>query len=480
MATLRPFQERGIQFGIDCLGKYGACLIADEMGLGKTAQALSVCRSLSLEKCLVVTRNGVKSSWVKEIHLWDPDARYVVVPGGQGISALFRQAAIRGFIEGHSKGRRNYLIIHYDVLRLHPELRDGRWDVIIADECQDIKNRKALRTKSLKLLKTRYKMGLSGTPLINRPDELWSLLNWFFPTRVQAEDILGSAYYAGYWKFYERYIKYTMHPYLGVRIIEGTKNEDELHATLEQFMIRRTKKDELKELPDKYYTYIDVVLHPQQQRMYDKMQKDFIAWIGEQEDMPLLAPTVLSQLTRLRMFADAAAELDIVEEDGQVVDMKIHLHEPSAKADTLMDIIRDEDKQFVVFTQFRDMIDILTQRFEKEKIPYVAYHGGVKEEDRIKAIDDFQDGRAKVFIGTPQAGGVGLTLTASDTVIFVDRSWSPAINLQAEDRLHRMGQKNAVQVIVLQAVQTIDVNIEYLLRDKWHMIQKILDGKVEM
>jgi len=143
----------------------------------------------------------------------------------------------------------------------------------------------------------------------------------------------------------------------------------------------------------------------------------------------------------------------------------------------LMDIINDtNDKQFVVFTQFRDMVTIIASRLEKAGIPFVEFHGGIKEDQRARAVEQFQTGGAKVFLGTPQAGGVGLTLTAADTVIFVDRSWSPAINLQAEDRLHRIGQKSAVQVITLEAQGTVDTGIEHLLRGKWHMIQQILDG----
>jgi SNF2 family DNA or RNA helicase len=353
----------------------------------------------------------------------------------------------------------DFFLVHWDVLRLMPELREQYWFHIIADECHRAKNRKAQQTKHLKLLKGKYRSGLSGTPVVNRPDELWSLLNWLKPSEYKA-----------YWRFFERYTEYTVKYPEGYRIVTGTANEQELQQKLSPFFIRRLKKDVLKDLPDKYYSYLWVELTPTQRRAYDTMRKEMIAWVGEHQDQPLIAPVVIAQLIRLQQFAAG-----YMEPDGAG---GWHLSEPSSKVDALMQILEDNpSEQFVVFSQFKQLVNITNARLAKESIPHVTLTGDTAQVDRGRAVELFQTGGARVFTGTIAAGGVGITLTAASTVCFLDRSWSPATNQQAEDRLHRIGQKNAVQVIDVMARNTVDLGRHQRLEQKWGWIRTLLGDK---
>jgi SNF2 family DNA or RNA helicase len=155
-----------------------------------------------------------------------------------------------------------------------------------------------------------------------------------------------------------------------------------------------------------------------------------------------------------------------------------HLSEPSSKVDALMQILEDNpDEPVVVFSQFKQLIRITNQRLADKGIPFVTLTGDTSQPDRASAVELFQSGRARVFTGTIAAGGVGITLTSASTVVFLDRSWSPATNQQAEDRLHRIGQKNAVQVVDVMARNTVDLGRHQRLEQKWGWIRTLLGDK---
>ena len=195
-----------------------------------------------------------------------------------------------------------------------------------------------------------------------------------------------------------------------------------------------------------------------------------VAWVGENQDQPLIAPVVIARLIRLQQFAAAYME---PAPGGEGWSMS----EPSSKLDALMDILDDSNEQVVVFSQFKQLIHLANRRLEKAKIPFVEVSGDIGPSQRGENVRRFQDGTARVFTGTIAAGGVGITLTASSTVIFLDRGWSPFLNLQAEDRLHRIGQKNAVQVIDLMAHNTVDLGRAQRLEQKWQWIRELLGDK---
>jgi SNF2 family DNA or RNA helicase len=192
-----------------------------------------------------------------------------------------------------------------------------------------------------------------------------------------------------------------------------------------------------------------------------------IAWVGANGDQALVAPVVISQLVRLQQFALASAEID---EFGSV-----SLSDPSSKLDALMeDIDALGDEQIVVFTQFKQMTNLLEKRLTAAGIPYGLLTGDVPQGVREQNVKDFQAGKTKVFVSTIAAGGVGITLTAASTVAFLDRAWSPALNLQAEDRCHRIGQLEAVQVIDYMSRDTVDLGRHQKLEMKWDWIRRVL------
>src|SRR5580765_529062 len=439
-----PFELYSYQKeAVEAMESHTGFLLADEMGLGKTVVQMEELRRYAdtngTTRALIVCPKSVISVWESHTKAFG-FFPYVQLPQGFRVPTGDLIA-----------------ITNWDQLRVNPVYKKIPWHFVVADEAHNAKNRKAKRTKALWTLPARYKRALTGSPIINRPDELWALLHWLYPERWRR-----------YWKFYERYVEYEQHPYHQYRIVKGAKNVDELKEELGTLMLRRFKRDVLTELPDKYYEQVLVDLNPTQRHVYDEMRKKALAWVGENQDKPLAARMVVAQLMRLRQIAGGTPDID---EDGMVT-----IQEPSAKIDALMDIIEGTDQPLVVYTNFRAMVRMVKERCHAAKIQCVGLTGETVESDRADAVRAFQAGEARVFVGTIRAGGVGITLTRSSRVVFLDRSWSPADNLQAEDRLHRIGQKNAVQVIHIDARNTVDQYVESKLIWKWDIIRKILGG----
>jgi SNF2 family DNA or RNA helicase len=244
-------------------------------------------------------------------------------------------------------------------------------------------------------------------------------------------------------------------------------------ADIKPYYVRR-KKDEVGiDLPPKFWTQRWVELGPKQRKAYDAMRKDMLAWVGEQEDTPLMAGQVVTQLVRLQQLALGTP---VVSADGRVREME----EPSVKLDDLKEIIDgNPNESFVVFSQSRSMVNLVTGSLRSYGISVGPYTGSVSQADRTRTVQDFQRGEIQVFAGTIAAGGEGITLHKSSTVIFLDRMWNPTRNRQAEDRLHRIGQKNAVQVIDIMAKNTVDLGRHQRIANKWEALEMILGDKVQ-
>jgi SNF2 family DNA or RNA helicase len=474
-------------------------LIGDDMGLGKTVEAIVLdkekrntygpeFRKRGKPMTLIVTPKSVFGSWQDHLADWAPDLKVVTIDPKNREPFLYAVA----------KAKADVYICHWESLRLMPELRKVHWFHIIADEVHRAKNRKALQTKSLKILSAEHKLGLSGTAADNSPLDFWSVANWLWPKlfssywHYEREHIIWKHHNAGYCNakgctednvFHRR-------PY---KEIVGIENVDELHRMIEPFYIRRLKEEVAQDLPDKYYTDITVDLHPQQRRAYNQMRDRMLAWVGEHEDEPIAASIVISQLIRLQQFTCAHGEVIIVtvryrkcatcKENGYAECQsheipKLQLTEPSSKLDTVMEIVNDNpNKQLVVFGQSRQVIEMLGARLESANVPAALLTSGTKDIVRPQIIRDFQSGRYRVFAATIKAGGEGVTLTAASTAIFLDLAWSPAKNHQAEDRLHRIGQKNAVQIIRLIAAETLDAERNEQIELKWSWLRRLLGDK---
>lgn len=448
---LLPFQKEDVGKLLDRRGS----LIANDMGTGKTYEAIALDwlrregepADRQPRSTLIVAPMSTLSHW--QWHFEKLTSLRVV--------RLDPKNRVR-FLTALSNNEGDVYLAHWEALRLMPSMQNVYWFHIVADECHRMKNRKARQTKALKKLKSKYRTAMSGTPVINAPHDLWSVLNWLYPES-----------FTSFWSFYKRYVKYeVMYPH-GYHKVLGPNEEalPELHQKMAGYYVRHTKEEVLPELPEKYYTTVLVDLEPKQRKAYNEMKSDLLAWIGKHENEPLVAPVVISQLVRLQQFA-----LAYMEYDG---DGKLRMSEPSAKLDALMDIIDDlGDQQLVVFSQYKQPLVLASKRLVDAGISFTWLTGAEKAEVRTTNIADFQAGKKQVILGTISAGGVGVTLTAASTIVFLDRSWSPAINLQAEDRLHRIGQKSAVQVIDIMARDTVDKGRAQRLSLKWSWIKMMI------
>lgn len=421
-------------------------------------------------------------------------------------------------LQRYGKGPFLYYVMHWEAIRLVPEVNDKTpskkpkitWAHVIADEVHLAKNRKALRTIELKRIATEYKTGLSGTPADDKPWDIWSILHWLYPKNFRS-----------YWRFYENHVQYIASnevsrynkwvknggdfesyrvkypsPGTGYRTPIGVKNIPELHRSIRPFYIRRTLLEVAPDMPEKVHVEppIIVPMSKQQRKEYDQMAEKAIALIGAKIDgtggYQLLAPAVIAVITRLQQMALAslAPEWEIKDEDyvDDEFDMswdipKIVLSKPSPKLDAVMNLITThEEEPFVVFTQFRGMADLVEEECQRLKIPVVKIHGGITSKDqRTALVKRFQDGLARVFVGTIAAAGKTITLTRANHVIFIDRSWNPSKNEQAEDRLWRRTQRNTVKVYTIQSENSIDQIRSERINSKARMIEALLNPKSE-
>lgn len=476
------------------------------MGLGKSLQAVTLDRLrrekqpnlVRRPKTLVITYIGIFSGWIE---CFETETNLRIININPKNRHWFREALFNDDAD--------VFIIHWQVLRLMPELIEIEWFHIIADEVHACQNRKSKQTLAIKKLKTAYKTGLSGTPAYDKPDDLWSILNWLYPK-----------YWSSYWRYFDEHIKYIQQD--GFRVVVGVNNVEKLQQEMSGFYIRRRKQDVLVDLPEKYYTQIFVDLDPKQQRAYQQMKKNMLAWIGEHENEPVVAPIIVSQLLRLQQFASCYGELEhylvrkrttedaymrlqefeILQKDpisrlknpiindgaafipkGSLVPfeaVKMRMSDPSTKIDAVMDIIGSTAEQIVVFSQFSQVIVLLAKRLEKAGIPCGSFIGPTPADERKAIIKNFQSGKLRVFAGTIAAGGIGITLTAASTVVFIDRTWSASLNIQAEDRCHRIGQKNAVQIIDIIARNTIDAKRIQRINLAWGWIKRLIGDDTDL
>ena len=430
---LRPYQKVGAEF----LTMAGRAILADEMGLGKTVQALRAAVQLDDENLLVICPNILKTHWRKEVEKWT-DYEPAVVRGGPELRANVIQE------DG------DVTIVNEALVRPGNDLdvlKEQDYDLVIADEAHHFKNRDAQQTEGFHKLanNAQHLFELTGTPIQNRVEELWSLLHAVDPDR-----------YSSFWRFVKKHAD--AHPgRFGWEIADHPTDPEALQKELQPYLLRRTN-DELKdELPEKNTRKYWVNLTGEQQRLYDEMEENFVAEVQDGEYVS--APAVLSQITRLKQIAIAPA---LIGGGG-----------PSAKLKALRGIInRDESEQFVVFSQFKKPLAMAAQLVDGAT---ALLTGDVAEEERANLVDDFERGRLQVLCATIAVAGHGLDLTAASNVIFLDKHWTPANNEQAVARVYRSGQDEQVQVTELLASGTIEEYIEMLLDDKVNIAESILD-----
>ena len=467
---LFDFQKDGVRF----LRVAGSGLLGDEMGTGKTLQAIDWMRLTEATEPigvhLVVCPNSMKFKWVAEIEKWWPAAEAIAVDG----SAAQR----RKQIEHGRRDEADYwpvvYVINYESLRAHTKLapwggealtaeqkepgllNQFQWTTVVVDEAHKIKDPKAQQTMAVKQmgLQAEYRLAMTGTPLLNNPDDIWSIMNFVQPDEWGARNVFRNRYcrMASAWH-------------------GGFENHGLKPETLEEFdrffqprFLRRTKTEVLPDLPEKLD--IDYRLLPmgtKQAKLYNQLVKDMMAMAG---DELLIAENPLSLTIRLRQAACAHLQV----EDGEVV----ALETPSNKLDAIHDILAESPGDpLVIYAESRKFIELLARELMDDyRIGMVT--GAQNASTRDRAVQQFQDGKLDIILGTLGAGAEGLTLTHANRIIIAQQSWSHATNAQAIDRVHRIGQTRGVHPIVLLSKGTIDEATAVVDRTKEIRLQELV------
>ncbi|MFQ5603651.1 MAG: SNF2-related protein [bacterium] len=439
---LRPYQKSGFEWLYFLKDfQFGGCL-ADDMGLGKTVQALTILLACyqngAKQPSLIVAPTSVIFNWLDEIQRFAPSLRVYNQTGSDR--------------ERTTKNYQDYEIIltSYGTLRRDIFfLKDVQFHYVILDESQYIKNPLSQTAKAVKLLKSQHRLALTGTPVENTTIELWSLFSFLNP------GLLGNLNY-----------------FKGAFAKPIEKNRDQNTAELLRkivfpFLLRRTKDEVEKDLPPKVENVIYCEMSPQQEKIYKQWRDYYRAALLKQiEDVGLdkSRMNVLEGLTKLRQIA--CHPLLVEKEFPSKV----------GKYDTLIEYVEEilaEDHKMLVFSQFVRMLTIIRKYLDSARIPYEYLDG--KTRDRKSCVERFQtDKTCKIFLISLRAGGTGLNLTAADYVIHYDPWWNPAVEAQATDRTHRIGQDKHVFVYKMIAKDTVEEKIMQLQERKKELVSSII------
>lgn len=425
--TLYPFQNVGVGF---IESKNGRALVADEMGTGKSIEALAYLQ-LHRDKIpvIIVVPASLKLNWKKEAETWLPNPKVEI---------------LSGTTPWRTKG--DILIINYDILPDWVDvLKKKDPQVLILDEVHYTKSSKAQRTKAVKKLGKGipHIIGLSGTPIVNRPIEAFNAINLInpdlFPNFFAFTRHFCNARHNGFgWDF------------------NGASNTKELHEILtNSIMIRRLKKDVLTELPDKIYSFVPIELNNSKE--YKDAESNFIRFVRQTK-------------------GDVAAERASNAETLAAIEGLKQLAVKGKLPDAISWIknFLEVDGKLVVFATHKFVIEALMNEF---KGIAVKLDGMTNLTDRQRSVDVFQHNpEVKLFIGNIQAAGIGITLTAASNVAFLELPWTPGALVQASDRVHRIGQKDSVTIHYLLATESIEERIAKLLDSKRKVLDAVLDG----
>ncbi|MGY4418280.1 superfamily II DNA or RNA helicase [Bradyrhizobium sp. JR6.1] len=446
-AALRHYQTQGVAW-LDLLRESGlGGVLADDMGLGKTVQILAL---LALEKArghltdpaIVVAPTSLMTNWFNEARKFTPGLRVLVLHGPD------RRQSFEA-IGDHDLVLTTYPLIARD----HEVLLAREWHIAVLDEAQTVKNSNAVTTRRLQDIRARHRFCLTGTPMENHLGELWSIMSFAIP------GYLGDrAAFARNWR-------------TPIEKRADVGRARALTQRIRPFLLRRTKQEVAAELPPKSEFTERVVLEGNQRELYDAIRLSMSEKVRKAIRERGLAKSqivVLEALLRMRQACCDPALLNL--DDG--------VKRPSAKLDRLMEMIEEllsEKRKIIVFSQFTSMLALIRKRCDALAIRYSVLTGETK--DRRRAIEEFQDGVTDLFLISLKAGGVGLNLTAADTVIIFDPWWNPAVEEQAIDRAHRIGQDKAVFVYRLVATGTIEEKMDELKARKRALADSIFDSQ---
>lgn len=449
LKILRDYQITGVKwlYNLDKTGFGG--ILADEMGLGKTIQIIYYIKEILKEeksKFLIVVPTSLAYNWIYEFNKFAQDIKTLLIVGNKKER------------EEKFKQKENYdvIITTYGLLREDEEnYLNDYYHAMIIDEAQNIKNYMAGVSKTVKKINAKTKFALTGTPIENSTLELWSIFDFVMP-----------GYLSNLQKFQSKYKINDFNDDSEI-LIKGLNNQ------INPFILRRRKKDVIKELPEKLENNIFIDLSEEQKKIY----------ISELENVKKKMDELLEDggMTKVRfMILQLLMKLRQICIDPSIV--YENYKGGSNKIDTLVNVVKESinnNHKILIFTSFKTALNIVKEKLEKENINSYVIDGSVKSKDRMDRVEEFNNNpNPCVFLIMLKSGGTGLNLTSADVVIHLDLWWNPQAENQATDRAHRIGQKNIVEVIKLITRGTIEEKILTLQEKKKKLSDKIIDGDV--
>ena len=448
-ASLRPYQQQGVNW-LQFLREYGlAGILADDMGLGKTLQTLV---HIQIEKdagrlthpALIIAPVSLMGNWQRETERFCPGLRSLVIHGKD-------RHEVVGNMMAHDIVIAPYSLLHRDRERW----LEAQWHLVVLDEAQNIKNANTHAAQVASELNSHHRLCLSGTPMENHLGEIWSLFHFLMP------GFLGSQ---------KRFTELFRAP------IEKQGDPEalqQLRARVTPFMLRRTKALVAHELPPKVETVMRVELSGKQADLYETIRLGMEKTVREALDAKGLAKSQITILDALLKLRQVCCDPHLLKLDAA---KKV---KASAKLEQLMAMLPEmlaEGRRILLFSQFTSMLTLIEAELKKNGIPWVKLTGQSQGRDAI--IDQFTSGQVPLFLISLKAGGVGLNLPQADTVIHYDPWWNPAVEAQATGRAHRIGQSNSVWVVKLVAQGTIEERILALQDRKAALAESMYSGAV--
>jgi len=449
-AELWDFQRKGLNW-LAFLSDFGLSgILADDMGLGKTIQTIALLQYKKEKEGartnLVITPTSVLQNWYFEIQKFAPSLRVYIYYG------RLRREKLPSFNDY------DIILTSYGILRRdHEILENIKFRYVILDEAQNIKNFTSMTKKVSKLLKADYKIALTGTPLENRPLELWSIFDFLMP---------------GYLGGLERFKRIYDVPIVKLNDDKASSRLKKLTST---FVLRRLKDQVASDLPPKMEIVQKCNLSDEQKEIYKsilKAQRERVFDEIEKKGIAKSSLTILSALMKLRQVC---CHPNIVSELKESKKME------SAKLELMMDIVNsvlDEGHRVIIYSQFVEMLSIIKSEFDKEDMPYLYLDGSTPAAKRLQMVEEFNASRERnLFLISLRAGGVGLNITGADYVIHYDPWWNPAVMDQATDRVHRIGQTKNVFVYKLITIGTVEEKILKLQERKKNIFDKVIGSE---
>ena len=428
-SILRPYQEEGVKWIRDLYNLGFGGILADEMGLGKTVQTISFLSINKNKKFLIIVPTSLIFNWRDEFLKFIPELNIGIVYGDKRDSILENYKEYDGLIT-------TYGVLKNDLVKF----LDKQFDICIIDEAQNIKNYKSQNAQAVKKIESRFRLALTGTPIENNLKELWSIFDFIMPKFLYEIEEFDS-------KFNK----------------DNDKSILLLKSLVNPFILRRTKKEVAKELPGKSEKVVVVKLEKNQEFYY----KNYIQNIREKMKTDSNVQ-VFSYLTRLRQICLHPA-LAFPEYVGGSGKFKI--------THKIINNGLKENRKILIFSQFTTVLDMFGNELTNNDIKFYKLSGETLPKERIRLVNSFNESKdVNIFLISLKAGGTGLNLTSANLVIHFDPWWNPAVESQATDRAHRIGQKKDVEVIKLVAKATIEESIVNLQNDKKYLIEDILSG----